>query len=63
MRTHPRRRRRATHAFARFWLKATSGPIALVFMAVTRRPQALHDLAAGTYVGERKLLTNRRRDG
>jgi uncharacterized RDD family membrane protein YckC len=52
----------ATHAFARFWLKATSGLIALLFMAVTRRPQALHDLAAGTYVGERELLTNRRRD-
>jgi uncharacterized RDD family membrane protein YckC len=52
-----------THAFARFWLKVTSGLIALVVMAVTRRPQALHDLAAGTYVGERGLLTKRRRDG
>lgn len=52
----------AGHAFARFWLKATSGLITLVFMAVTRRHQALHDLAAGTYVGERELLTNRGRD-
>ena len=53
----------AAHAFARFWLKAGSGPVALAFMALTRRPQAWHDLAAGTYVGERELLANRRRDG
>jgi uncharacterized RDD family membrane protein YckC len=52
-----------TRAFARFWLKATSGMIALLFMAVTRRPQALHDLAAGTYVGETGPIDHRRRDG
>ena len=39
-------------AFARFWLKATSGLVALVLMAVTRQPQALHDLAVGTRMEE-----------
>jgi uncharacterized RDD family membrane protein YckC len=52
----------ATRAFARSWLKATSGPLALLVMAVTGWPQALHDLAAGTYVGEQET-NDRRRDG
>jgi uncharacterized RDD family membrane protein YckC len=39
-------------AFARFWLKASSGALAFLVMALTGRPQALHDLAAGTFVEE-----------
>lgn len=53
----------ATSAFTRSWLKATSGPAGVLFMVLTRRPQALHDLAAGTYVGEREILNEGSRDG
>ena len=42
----------AGSAFARFWLKATSGILGLALMAVTGRPHALHDLAVGTIVQE-----------
>jgi uncharacterized RDD family membrane protein YckC len=42
----------ATSAFARFWLKATSGILAVGIMALTGRPHALHDLAVGTIVQE-----------
>lgn len=41
-----------TSAFARFWLKATSGILAAGIMALTGRPVALHDLAVGTAVQE-----------
>ena len=37
-------------ALARFWLKSLLGIFAFVFMALTRRHQALHDLAFGTAV-------------
>lgn len=40
----------AASALARFWLKATSGILAVVAMAVTPRHRALHDLAVGTSV-------------
>ena len=39
-------------AFVRFWLKATSGVIALAFVVLSREHQALHDVAAGTCVEE-----------
>ena len=42
----------AARALARFWLKATAGAIGAAVMALTGRPQALHDLAAGTFVEE-----------
>jgi len=51
----------AARAFARFWLKATSGVVACLFMVVTRRHQALPDLAVGTRVEERELLSDRSR--
>jgi uncharacterized RDD family membrane protein YckC len=39
-------------AFARFWLKATSGILGFTLAAITGRPHAPHDLAAGTVVQE-----------
>jgi uncharacterized RDD family membrane protein YckC len=40
-------------AFARFWLKVTSGPVGLLIMVVSSRSQALHDTTVDTCVGER----------
>ncbi len=42
----------AARALARFWLKATAGVIGFAVIALTGRPHALHDLAAGTCVEE-----------
>ena len=42
-------------AFSRYWLKVSSGLVAVLFMAVSRDHQALHDLAVGTLVEERQV--------